>query len=69
MIISEEGPSVEGFNPDHAINAWHSKKMQQVEGETSYKYPAKQARINRGKIDLARVTFSGIENDTDSDDN
>ena len=69
MIISEEGPSVEGFNPDHAFNAWYSKKMQQVEGETSHEYPAKRARINTGKIDWARVTLSDLENGTDSDDN
>ena len=26
MIISEEGPSAEDFNPDHANNAWYGKK-------------------------------------------
>ena len=26
MIISEEGRSCGGFYPDHAINAWYSKK-------------------------------------------
>ena len=55
MIISEEGPSAEDFNPDHANNAWYGKKkMQQVGGERSHKYPAKKART----IDLARVTLS-----------
>ena len=55
MIISEEGPSAEDFNPDHANNArYGKKKMQQVGGEGSHKYPAKKART----IDLARVTLS-----------
>ena len=31
MILSEEGPSVEDFNPDHAINAWHSKKCDKLD--------------------------------------
>ena len=69
MIRSEEGPSVENFNPDHAINDWYGKKMQQVGGETSLKYPARRARTNIGTTDLARVTLSDLENDTDSDDN
>ena len=69
MIISEEGPSVENFNPDHAINDWYSKKMQQVGGETSHKYPVRRERTNIGTTDLARVTLSDLENDTDSDDN
>ena len=68
MILSEEGPSVEDFNPDHAINAWHSKKMWQVGCETSHKYPAERTRTNTRKIDLARVTLSDIKYDIDSDD-
>ena len=69
MIMSEEGPSVEDFNPDHAINAWYGEKMQRLGGETSHKYPAKTARTNAGTIDLARVTLSDMENDIESDDN
>ena len=53
MIISEEEPSVENFNPDHAINDTYSKKMQQVGGETLHKYPARRARTNIGTTDLA----------------
>ena len=68
MILSEEGPSVEDFNPDHAINAWHSKKMWQVGCETSHKYPAERTRTNTRTIDLARVTLSDIKYDIDSDD-
>ena len=44
MIIRKEVPSVEDFNPDHAINAWHGEKMQRVGGETSHKYPAKEGK-------------------------
>ena len=69
MIISEEGPSVEDFNPDHAINTWYGKKMRRFGGETSHKYPAKRARTNSGTINLARVTLSDLENDKKSDDN
>ena len=69
MILSEEGPSVEDFNPDHAINAWHSKKMWQVGCETSHKYPAERTRTNTRTIDLARVTLSDIKYDIGSDDN
>ena len=54
MIRSEEGPSVENFNPDHAINAWYSKKMRRFGGETSHKYPAKTVTRNTRTIDLAR---------------
>ena len=43
--------------------------MRRVGGETSHEHPAKRARTNRRTIDLARVTLSGLENDTDSDDN
>ena len=35
MIISEEGPSVEDFNPVHAINTWYGEKMRRFGGETS----------------------------------
>ena len=69
MIISEEGPSREDFNPDHAFNGQHGKKMQQVGCETSHKYQTKRARANTRTIDLARVTLSDIENYTDSDHN
>ena len=66
MIIREEGPSVEDFNPGHAINAWYDK-MRRVGGTHKYpshKYPAKRARTNKGTINLARVTLSDLENDT-----
>ena len=69
MIVSKEGPSVEGFKPDHAIKACYGEKMQWVGGETSHKYPVKRPRRNTGTINLARVTLSDLENGTDSDDN
>ena len=69
MTISEEGPSVEDFSPDHAINAWYSKKMLQVGRKTSHKYPTKRRRTNTGTINLAGVTLSDLENNTGSDDN
>ena len=68
MIIREEGPSVEDFNPVHAINAWYDK-MRRVGGTYKYplhKYPAKRARTNKGTINLARVTLSDLKNDTDN---
>ena len=68
MIISEEDPSVEDFNPDYAIKAWHGGKMRRVGGKTSHKYPAKRARTNTWTIHLARVTLSDLENGTDSND-
>ena len=58
MIIREEGPSVEDFDPDHAINAWYNENMWRFGGETSHKYPAKKARTCTGTIDLVRVTLS-----------
>ena len=69
MIITEEGPSAEDFNLEHATDARYSKKMWQVGGETLHKYPAKRARTNTTTIDLARVTLSDLENDTGSVDN
>ena len=58
MIVSEEGPSVEDFDPDHAINAWYDENMWWFGGETSHKYPAKKARAYTSTIDLTRVTLS-----------
>ena len=69
MIITKEGSSVEDFKTDHAINAWYREKMLWFEGETSHKYSAKRARTHTGTINLARVTLSDLENDTDSDGN
>ena len=69
MIISEKGLSIEDFNPDHAINAWYGKKMRWFGSETSQKSPGKRARTNTGTIDLARLTLSDLENDTESDNN
>ena len=56
MIMSEEDPSVEDFNPDHEINTAYGEKMGQFGVETSHKYPAKRARTNTRTIDWARVT-------------
>ena len=68
MIMSEEDPSVEDFNPDHEINTAYGEKMGQFGVETSHKYPAKRAGTNTRTIDWARVTLSDLENDTDCDD-
>ena len=36
MIISEEGPSAEDFNPDHAIDASYGEKVRRIGGEPSH---------------------------------
>ena len=61
-IITKEYSYVGWFNPDHAIIAWYREKMWQDGGEISLNI---QQRVQEqtGKINLARVALSDLEND------
>lgn len=69
LQIGEEGPSIEEFSPDEAIEKWLNDKVRWL-NSSSHKYPEKRKRNNeRETVDIAALTLSDLENDsTDNDD-
>ena len=69
LRISEEGKSLEEFNPDEAIDAWYEKKVRRISAARPHRYPKKRkstASASDRAVDIASYTLSDLE-DTDSD--
>lgn len=58
LRISEDGPSLEDFNPDTGMDRWHAGKVRSLNSS-----PNKRKRTNDGKqvADLATLTLSDVE--------
>ena len=70
LRIVEEGPTLQNFNPNKAIDLWYNEKVGRLSAKP-HKYPSKRKRIV-GKngafkevIDLSMITLSDLENDSD----
>ena len=69
LHISEDGPSLEEFNPDASIDCWYTDKVRHLNAVT-HNYPSKRKKLSDGKevIDLAELTLSDLENDESDED-
>ena len=63
LRISEDGPSLEEFNPDASIDCWYTDKVRRL-NTGSHNYPSKRKKSSDGKEvnDLATLTLSDLEN-------
>ena len=69
LHISEEGKSIEEFNPDEAIRAWYEKKVRRVSAAKPHRYTKKRkttASTSDCAVAIARYNLSDLE-DTESD--
>ena len=65
LRISEDGPSLEGFNPDVSIDCWYTDKVRCLNTG-----PHKRKKSSDGKevIELATITLSDLENNESDGD-
>ena len=69
LCVSEDGPSLEEFNPDASIDCWYTDKVCRLNAGP-HNYPSKRKKSSDGKevIDLAAFTLSDLENDESDED-
>ena len=61
--ISEEGPSIEEYCPDEAIESWYSAKVRRLSCST-HNYPEKRKKTKEKEtVEIATLTMSDLEND------
>ena len=68
VMICEEGPDIENFNPDVAISDWYDAKIRRLTSGP-YNYPNKRKTLVEKScvVDLAAMTLSDLK-DLDSDE-
>ena len=68
LRISEDGPSLEEFNPDLSIDRWYTEKVRRL-NSGPHNYPSKRKRVTEGPnvVDIATLTLSDLENDDEDD--
>lgn len=70
LRISEEGESIEDFNPDGAIEIWYEQKVRRISAAKPHRYPEKRQKSGQSSqaVNIAKYTLSDLEEtDTDSD--
>ena len=68
LMICEEGPDIEKFNPDVAISEWYDAKVRRLtSGPHNYPKKRKTSAEKSCVADLAAMTLSDLE-DLDSDE-
>ena len=67
LRISEDGPSIEDFNPDDSINAWYNEKVRRLSAKP-HKYPKKRKSNATGNSAINLITLSDLENSSDEED-
>ena len=69
LHISEDGPSLEEFNPDASIDCWYNDKVHRL-NTGPQNYPSECKKSNNGKevIDLTTLTLPDLENDESDGD-
>ena len=69
LCISEDGPSLEEFNPDESIYCWYTDKVGCLNAGP-HNYPSKCKKSCDGKeaINLAALTLSDLEDDESDKD-
>ena len=69
LRISEDGPSLEEFNPDASIYCWYTDKVRCLNaGPHNYPSKRKKSSDGEGVINLAALTLSDLENDESDED-
>ena len=67
LMICEEGPDIEKFNPDVAISEWYDVKVRRLTSGP-HNYPKKRKTAEKScVVDLAAMTLSDLE-DLDSNE-
>ena len=66
--ISEEGRPITEFKPDAAIELWYSDKVRRL-GSTKHKYTKSKATKDSEISDLASLSISDLESESDGSDN
>ena len=69
LHISEDGPSLEEFNPDASIDYCYNGKVHHL-NTSPQNYPSECKKSSNGKevIDLATLTLPDLENDESDGD-
>ena len=74
LRISEDGPTLDDFNPDVAIDKWFTKKVRRLK-TGRHNYPAKRKRTADGNavtsadtVDIAEFVLSDLESPSSDED-
>ena len=63
LNMSDDGPSLEEFNPDASIDCWYNDKVRRLNtGPHKYPFKHKKSSDDKEVIDLAMLTLSDLEN-------
>ena len=62
LRISEEGPSIENFNPDIAIESWYNEKGRRLSAGP-HNYPKKKKTSEKQSTLLSTITLSDLESE------
>ena len=62
LRISEEGPSIENFNPDIAIESWYNEKGRRLSAGP-HNYPKKRKTSEKQSTLLSTITLSDLESE------
>lgn len=70
LRVSEEGVSIDDYNPDSAIEQWYQEKVRRISSAKSHCYPEKCKKVCGtvpGMINVAKYTLSDLEESNSSD--
>jgi hypothetical protein len=74
LRISGDGPTLDDFNPDVAIDKWFTKKVRRLK-TGRHNYPAKRKRTADGNavtsadtVDIAEFVLSDLESPSSDED-
>ena len=62
LRIKEEGPSIQNFNPDRAIESWYNEKVQRLSAGPQ-NYPKKRKTSEKQSTFLSMITLSDLESE------
>ena len=62
LRISEEGPSIENFNPEIATESWYNEKFRRLSAGP-HKYPKKRKTLEKQRTFLSTIALSDLESD------
>ena len=71
LRISEEGVSIDDYNPDRAIEQWYQEKVRRISSAKSHSYPKRRKKAGGtapGAVNVAKHTLSDLEKSNSSSD-
>ena len=71
LRISEEGVSIDDYDPDKGIEQWYQKKVRRISSAKSHSYPNKRKKVRGtapGVINVAHHTISDLEDSSSDSD-